>query len=120
MENRRQDDATMQVIAERINALHTDVNDLRYAMKDSMREMATAVTKLVVIEERQIHMNQSYDRLSNALEKCNASNAVLEKRIDTIEKEQPLTKQVTSWVMRGVWAVVTAAAIFVAKTIGVM
>ena len=84
--NRRQDDATMQVIAERINALHTDVNDLRYAMKDSMREMATAVTKLVVIEERQIHMNQSYDRLSNALEKCNASNDVLEKRIDAIEK----------------------------------
>lgn len=119
-ENRRQDDVTIQVIAERMSALHEDVNDLRDTMKDSMREMAAAVTKLVVIEERQIHMNQSYDRLATALEKCHSEGAALEQRVDALEKEQPMTKQVVGWVIKGVWAVVTAAAIFAAKTLGLM
>lgn len=119
-ENRRQDDVTIQVIAERMSALHEDVNDLRDTMKDSMREMAAAVTKLVVIEERQIHMNQSYDRLATALEKCHSEGAALEQRVDALEKEQPMTKQVVKWVIKGVWAIVAAAAVFAAKTLGIM
>ena len=117
-ENRRQDDITIQVIAERMSALHSDVNDLRDTLKDSMKEMTTAVTKLVLIEERQIYINQSYNRLSDSLDKLNSRNEALEVRIDSLEKEQPMTKQVVSWVMKGVYAIVAAAAMFVAKMLG--
>lgn len=49
--NRRNDDATIQVIAERINSMQNDVSDLRDTMKD---KMSAAVTKLIQMEERQI------------------------------------------------------------------
>jgi DNA repair ATPase RecN len=116
----RNDDATIQVIAERINSMQNDVSDLRDTMRDSMKEMSAAVTKLVQMEERQIYMNQSYERLANTLDKMQAGTDVLEKRIDNLEKELPLMKQATKWVYAAVWAVVAAAATFVAKTIGIL
>jgi DNA repair ATPase RecN len=116
--NRRTDDATIQVIAERINSMQSDVSDLRVTMKDSMEKMSSAVTKLVQIEERQFHMNQSYDRLSILFEKWVDKSERLEARIDALEKEQPLTKQVVKWVLAAVWAVVGAAGLFISKTLG--
>lgn len=118
-QNRTNDDATIQVIAERINSMQNDVSDLRDTMKDSMKEMSAAVTKLVQMEERQIFMNQSYDRLSATLDKMQDRSEKLESRVDALEKEQPITKQVTKWVMTAVWAVVAAAAAFVGKMLGV-
>lgn len=112
------DDATIQVIAERINSMQNDVSDLRDTMRDSMERMSVAVTKLVQIEERQLHMNQSYERLNSALDKMNNKSEKLEGRIDTLERDQPMTKQVVDWAMRAVYAIVAAAAMFVAKMIG--
>lgn len=117
-QNRSNDDATIQVIAERINTMQNDVSDLRDTMRDSMKEMSAAVTKLVQMEERQIYMNQSYDRLSATLEKMQDRSEKLESRVDSLEKEQPLTKQVVKWVITAVWAVVAAAAAFAGKAIG--
>ena len=119
-ENRRNDDATIQVIAERINSMQNDVSDLRDTMKDSMKEMSAAVTKLVQMEERQIFMNQSYDRLSATLDKMQDKAEKVEARVDALEKEQPLTKQAVTWIYAAVWAVVGAAALFAAKFFGIM
>lgn len=119
-QNRRNDDATIQVIAERINSMQNDVSDLRDTMKDSMKEMSAAVTKLVQIEERQIYMNQSYDRLSATLNKMQDKAEKVEARVDALEKEQPLTKQAVTWIYAGVWAVVGAVALFAAKFFGIM
>lgn len=112
-ENRQQDDTTVQVIAERINALHVDVNDLRDTMKESMREMSQAIQTLVRLEERQLALNST-------AEETKQNFKALETRVDALEKEQPMTKQVVRWVMKGVWAVVAAAAVFAAKTLGIM
>lgn len=112
------DDATIQVIAERINSMQNDVSDLRDTMRDSMERMSVAVTKLVQMEERQLHMNQSYERLNAALDKMGSKSEKLEERIDTLEKDQPMTKQVVDWAMRAVYAIVAAAAMFVAKMLG--
>ena len=60
--NQPQNDATIQVIAERINSMQNDVSDLRDTMRDSMEKMSIAITKLVQMEERQLFMNQSYDQ----------------------------------------------------------
>ena len=119
-QNRRNDDATIQVIAERINSMQNDVSDLRDTMKDSMKEMSAAVTKLVQMEERQIFMNQSYDRLSATLDKMQDKAEKVEARVDALEKEQPLTKQAVTWIYAAVWAVVGAAALFAAKFFGIM
>lgn len=114
----KREDATIQVIAERINSMQNDVSDLRDSTRDSMEKMSVAITKLVQMEERQLHMNQSYDRLSNTLDKMQARSEKLEERIDDLEKEQPMTKQVVDWAMRAVYAIVAAAAMFVAKLLG--
>ena len=114
----KREDATIQVIAERINSMQNDVSDLRDSTRDSMEKMSVAITKLVQMEERQLHMNQSYDRLSNTLDKMQARSEKLEERVDDLEKEQPMTKQVVDWAMRAVYAIVAAAAMFVAKMLG--
>lgn len=116
----KREDATIQVIAERINSMQNDVSDLRDSTRDSMEKMSAAITKLVQMEERQLHMNQSYDRLSNTLDKMQARSEKLEERVDDLEKEQPMTKQVVRWVLYAMGAIVVAAATFVAKAVGFM
>ena len=121
MQDRRKDDnTTVQLIADRINALHGDVGDLRDIMIESMREMTSAVTKLAEVDVRQISLNQSYDRLNAIMDKDRERTERLEARIDELEKQQPMTKQVTSWIMYGVGAAVVAVATFVAKSVGLM
>ena len=119
-QNRRNDDATIQVIAERINSMQNDVSDLRDTMRDSMKEMSAAVIKLVQMEERQIFMNQSQDRLATSLDKMQDKAEKLEARVDALEKEQPLTKQAVTWIYAAVWSVVGASALFAAKFFGIM
>ncbi|MCZ2397825.1 MAG: hypothetical protein LC100_14945 [Chitinophagales bacterium] len=119
-DNRRQDDATVKVIAERIDNLHDHISDLRDSMKESMKEMANAVNKLVRIEEGQIHMMQAHERLALQLDKHEERCRTLEQRVDDLEKDQPMTKQVVSWVMWGVGSIAVAAVTFIAKAVGFM
>lgn len=114
----QKENATIQVIAERISSMQQDVVDLRDNTKDSMEKISTAVMKLVQMEERQIYMNQSYERLTLTLDKMHTKSEKLEERVDALEREQPMTKQVVSWIMKGVYAVVAAAVMFVAKMLG--
>ena len=115
-----QNEATIHVVADRINSLHGDVTELRDDMRNSMEKMSNAVMKLVQMEERQIYMNQSYERLNLTLDKMQTKSEKLEERVDALEKEQPLTKQAVTWIYAAVWAVVGAAALFAAKAFGIM
>lgn len=108
-------DATIQVIAEKINSLHADVGELR----GNMKEMAGALIKLTQIEVNQMYTNQNYERLNANLEKSSLKYETLEKRVDDLEKEQPMTKQVTGWVMKAAWGIMAASAAYVAKLLGV-
>lgn len=110
----------MQLVIDRLSLLHEDVGELRDDTKTSMREMANAVTKLVLIEERQTQMNESYRTFNNQLEKADIRTTVLEARIDTLEKEQPMTKQVVTWVIYAVGAIVAASSTYLLKTLGFM
>lgn len=89
-------------------------------MKDSMEKMSTAVTQLVKIEERQIYMNQSYDRLGQTLDKMQEKSDKLEARVDALEKEQPETKRIVGWAYKMVWSAVVVVAGFVAKFVGLI
>ena len=116
----RYSDVSMQLVIDRLSLLHEDVGELRDDTKASMREMANAVTKLVLIEERQTQMNESYRSFNNQLEKAEIRANTLEARVDVLEKEQPMTKQVVNWVVYAVGAIVAASATYLLKTLGFM
>lgn len=118
--NRRKEDANMQIVSERLGYLVEDIGELKDSMKGSMREMAAAVNKLVQVETRQEAINQAYIQISNQLEKEVDKREKLENRVDALEKEQPMTKQVVKWVLYLAGAVVIAAATFVGKAVGFM
>ena len=118
--NRRKDETGMQMVAERIGLLHEDISELKDSMKESMREMAVAVNKLVQVETRQEAINQAYMQVRTQLEKETEKREQLESRVDSIEREQPLTNQVVRWVLYAMGAIVVAAATFVAKAVGFM
>ena len=105
----RATDSLIQVIAVRLDNLHEDVS----GMRDVLRELASAVTKLAVIEERQTQSAQALERAFKVLEK-------VECRLDTIEKSQPMQQQSTDWINRGMWAAVGVLAIFVLKKVGLV
>lgn len=118
--NRRKDETGMQMVAERIGLLHDDISELKDSMKESMREMAIAVNKLVQVETRQEAINQAYVQVRTQLEKETEKREQLESRVDSIEREQPMTKQVVRWVLYAMGTIVVAAATFVAKAVGFM
>ena len=117
-EHNRRNDTGMQIVAERISLLHGDITELKDSMKESMREMAIAVNKLVAVEIRQEAINQAYVQVTSQLEKEVVKRETLENRVDTLEKDQPMTKQVVSWIMWGVGSIVVAAVTFIAKAVG--
>ncbi len=113
-----QNNATMQVIAERINAMQNDFSDLRDTMRDSMEKISSAMTTLVKLEERQFTLNSSHQKLDDTLQKSIEKTEKLEARLDALEREAPLNNQARKWVFGAVWAVVSAAAVFIARTLG--
>lgn len=118
--NQTNNETTIQVIAERINSMQVDVSDLRDTMRDSMEKMSTAVTKLVQIEERQIFMNQSYDRLGQTLDKMQDRSDKLESRVDALEREQPEIKRIVGWAYKALFAAAVACVSFIAKFVGLI
>ena len=119
-EYNRRNDTGIQIVAERITLLHEDISELKDSMKESMREMAVAVNKLVQVETRQEAINQAYIQVSNQLEKETEKREKLEERVDAIELEQPMARQVVRWVMYTVGAICVAVATFISKAVGFM
>ena len=119
-EYNRRNDTGMQIVAERITLLHEDISELKDSMKESMREMAVAVNKLVQVETRQEAINQAYIQVCNSLEKENEKREKLEERVDAIELEQPMARQVVKWFLYLIGAVALAAVTFVGKAVGFM
>lgn len=111
--NPPQNDATIQVVAERISSLHEDVTDLRNDMRESYKEMSEAIKSLIRLEEKQMTLYSSYEELKK-------SQADQEKRLDALEKEQPETKRIVGYAYKAMWAAVAAVAAFAAKALGLM
>ena len=98
-------------------------------METSLEKMADAMSRLAVIEDRQTSdkaalerafnaIQKSDERCTAALEKVMAKIEVNDKRIDDLEKAAPLYDQTQQWVSKGMWAVVAAAAMYIAKKVG--
>lgn len=136
--NRRAGDGAVNVLAERIDGLCVDMNE----MKHGIAKMADALTKLAIVEERQTQNILAQERAFKALERVEErqrtyelvckdqdkevrqliadSNERLATRVGELEKAEPMQKQTGKWVMAAVWGAAGLLALFVAKQLGLV
>lgn len=103
---RRQGDELVEVVAARVESILESMGE----MKVSLNKLTDAVTRLALVEERQAQMTQAHDRTVRYIEKVEAAQGDLDKRIKVLEVAEPLQQQASKWVMAAVWAVVGGAA----------
>lgn len=93
----------------KLTMLHEDVGDI----KDAIKELTSAITRLALVEERIASTAAAQERAFTAI-------ANVEKRITEIEKKLPEYSRVSIWVDRGVWAAAAAAMMYAAKKVGLL
>lgn len=81
------DSPEIAVALSRMQAMSADLQEI----KASMRDLASAVARLAVVEERQANTSDSIGRAFQEIDQ-------LSKRIATIEKSQPLQNQTSELV----------------------
>lgn len=96
-------------LMERITGMQNDISEI----KGSINVMAAAIQKLAIIEERQANAAAALDRAFAEIARLNA-------KVERLEAERAGSATAAKWVDRGIVGVVTAAAIFAAKKIGLM
>jgi hypothetical protein len=133
--NRRAGDGAVNVLAERIDGLCGDMNE----MKHGIAKMADALTKLAIVEERQTQTILAQERAFKALERVEErqrthellcrdqdkevrqliadSNERLAARVGELEKAEPMQAQTSKWVTAGVWGALALLASFIVPRI---
>ena len=133
--NRRAGDGAVNVLAERIDGLCVDMNE----MKQGIAKMADALTKLAIVEERQTQTILAQERAFKALERVEErqrthelvckdqdkevrqliadSNERLATRVGELEKAEPMQAQTSKWVTAGVWGTLALLASFIVPRI---
>lgn len=109
-------DHNTDVILTRLTMLSDDIGEMRGAMK----ELAHSVAKLALIEERQAQANEALGRAFKQIDKIDAKLTAIEQRVASIERDMPMQKHTSGWVMSGVVAAAGFAVIFVAKKAGLI
>ena len=135
MNYKRQDDGVIDVLAERVEGLCSDMGE----MKIGIAKMADALTKLAIVEERQTQTILAQERAFKALERVEErqrqhelqcrdqekevrqliadSNERLSARISELEKAEPMQAQTSKWVTAGVWGALALLASFIVPRI---
>lgn len=131
----RNDDGVIDVLAERVEGLCSDMSE----MKHGIAKMADALTKLAIVEERQTQTILAQERAFKALERVEErqrqhelqcldldkevrqliadSNERLSIRVAELEKEEPMQAQTSKWVTAGVWGALALLASFIVPRI---
>ena len=109
-------DSDINVVITRLGLLSDDVGEL----KETLRQIATAVTRLALVEERQSQTNEALSRAFKQIDKVELKLTGIEQRLVSLERVQPLQQQTNGWVMTSVWIAAGAAVMFVAKKTGIL
>ena len=109
-------ESDINVVITRLGLLSEDVGKL----KETLRQIASAVTRLALVEERQMQTNEALSRAFKQIDKLDMKLTGIEQRLGTLERMQPLQQQTTGWVMTSVWIAAGAAVMFVAKKTGIL
>jgi len=109
-------ESDINVVITRLGLLSEDVGEL----KETLRQIASAVTRLALVEERQMQTNEALSRAFKQIDKLDLKLTGIEQRIGSLERMQPLQQQTNGWVMTSVWIAAGAAVMFVAKKTGIL
>ncbi len=92
-------ESDINVVITRLGLLSEDVGEL----KETLRQIASAVTRLALVEERQMQTNEALSRAFKQIDKLDLKLTGIEQRLGTLERMQPLQQQTNGWVMMSVW-----------------
>lgn len=113
-DERRADDKHWAALNVQFNQLHADVNEIKGALKD----VAQALTKLALVEERQTQGAAAMERAFSAISKLDAKLEAISARVIELEKNEPNQTRVAQWVDRAAWGAVGLVAMYVAARLG--
>lgn len=82
-------------------------------LRASMKQMADALTRLTLVEERQSSTSSAIERFAGSIEK-------LDERMRKLEISEPLQARSSEWIMNAVWAAAAVAVMFVAAKAGLL
>ncbi len=109
MPENAQTDTLIHTIATRMEIMHGDMGE----MKDAVKGLTNAVTKLALIEERQSQTALALERAFKAIER-------VEMRIMALEQSNPMHNRTSSWVEKILWGAATVGGLVILKKAGVM
>ena len=109
-------DSDINVVITRLGLLSDDVGEL----KETLRQIASAVTRLALVEERQSQTNEALSRAFKQIDKVELKLTSIEQRLGALERMQPQQQQTSAWVTTMLWATAGAAVMFVAKKVGIL
>lgn len=95
------------VLAAQLAAMHEDVSEI----KETQRQLVSAVERLARLEERDHARNEALGRLFDTLEK-------IDGRVTELEKQEPLNKQTNNWVMAAIAAALGFLGSVLSKKVG--
>lgn len=97
-------DTDLAVAIAKMESMSTDVAEI----KATMRELASAVSRLAIVEERQSTTNDAISRAFKEITATNQGVATLALRVGSLEQAQPIHKQ-TSALVQGAVKYILAA-----------
>jgi methyl-accepting chemotaxis protein len=109
LENTTMDDTTVKIVADRLQSLHQDVNELKDSMRESMKEMSSAVTKLVLLEERNTQTVRLIERAMKELDDQKVEHNKLVDKVNNLAEQAPLNRQTNRMIDALIYAVVGGA-----------
>lgn len=114
------DDTTVKIVADRLQSLHQDVNELKDSMRESMKEMSSAVTKLVLLEERNTQTVRLIERAMKELDDQKVEHNKLVDKVNSLAEQAPLNRQTNRMLDALIYAVVGGVLMFIGKKLGLV
>lgn len=115
METPENNDAGFAVLAHKVDAIHTDVNEMRVVLRD----LTNAIIKLALVEERQSQFAIAQERSFKVLEKLEAKLDDMDHRIRAIEVAEPEQKRTSGWVTTAVWTCAGLLGLILLRKLGI-
>lgn len=122
-QERRSPDQAWTALATQLADLHSDVGEIKTGMsdfRDGMRELATAITKLALVEERQSQASLAIERCFKLAERLEGKIESVSLRVTELEKAEPQQARTSEWVDRAVWAIVAASSVVTSLPVDIL
>ena len=104
---------TEAVLAAQLKTLHADVSEI----KGALGKLTEAITKLALIEDRQIRSTEALERAFGSITKLSDRVASIEQLLPTLSNQ---TNMYSAWIDRAVWGFISGSAVYMLKAAGIL